>query len=236
MDKIDFTLILACYNEGPTLLNSLKQIEKIMNDTKYKWECICINDSSRDNTYQTLQTFVRSRKNFQLYNHEKNIGRGGTVSEGIKKSKGRVVGFIDVDLEVSEIYIPIFIKAVDEGADIIIATRVYKIAFSNLIRALSTKVYVMLATFILDLKFKDTEAGYKFFNRKKILPILEKTKDKHWFFDTEIVARSYWSGLKIKEIPVLFIRRNDKASTVRLIPDTYAYLKALWNFKKSLQI
>ena len=94
----------------------------------------------------------------------------------------------------------------------------------------------MLATFILDLKFKDTEAGYKFFNRKKILPILEKTKDKHWFFDTEIVARSYWSGLKIKEIPVLFIRRNDKASTVRLIPDTYAYLKALWNFKKSLQI
>ena len=114
----------------------------------------------------------------------------------------------------------------------VIATRIYKESLTSLNRWILSKGYNLLITKMLDLNIKDTEAGFKFFNRKKILPILKTVKDKKWFFDTEIIARAKTKKLKIVEIPVLFLRRHDKKSTVRIIPDILAYLKAIYLFKK----
>lgn len=234
MAKIDVSLVLACYNEGPTLSQGLSKIKKVLDGTRYLWEMICIDDKSQDETSRLLEKFAKGKKNVRVFFHKKNVGRGGTVAEGIKKARGKVVGFIDVDLEVSPVYIPEFVRAVNGGADMAIATRIYQEEISALPRWLASKGYVLTVRSFLGLNYKDTEAGYKFFNRRKILPILKKTRDKKWFFDTEIVARSTWSGLKVEEISVLFLRRTDKKSTVRLIPDTIAYLKAVWAFKRKV--
>jgi len=100
-----------------------------------------------------------------------------------------------------------------------------------LLDILASKIYALAVKTLLKISIEDTEAGYKFFKRSKILPILSKVRDKHWFWDTEICVRAYWSGLKISEIPVLFIRRRDKKSTVKLIPDTYDYIKKIIKFR-----
>lgn len=235
MKKIKLSLILACYNEGPTLATNLKKIKEVLDSTIYIWEIICIDDKSDDETYRILSSFAKGKKNVHIFKHETNIGRGGTVQDGIKIAKGDVVGFIDVDLEISPIYIPEFIRSVESGWDVVIATRIYKESLTSLFRWVLSKGYNQLTKYYLSLKFKDTEAGYKFFNQKKILGIVRETKDQGWFFDTEIVARSFYKKLKIKEIPVLFLRREDKQSTVRILHDTIAYLKAIVRFKKEIK-
>lgn len=214
------------------MTDSLNKIEEIMNGTRYRWEAICIDDESKDDTPRFLREFTQKKKNLKAIYHKKNIGRGGTVTEGMKKAKGRVVGYIDVDLEVSPVYIPEFIRAIDKGADVAIATRIYGKGLTGMFRWIASKVYVSIVRNYLSVGFKDTEAGYKFFNRKKFLPVLRKTRNKAWFFDTEIVTRSVWEGLKVVEIPVLFIRRTDKASTVRLFQDSIDYLIAVRRFRK----
>lgn len=237
MDKRpDVSLVLACYNEGKTLKQSLEKIWEHLSGSRFTSEVICIDDASRDTTLETIENFAKHKKNWTVYSHTQNKGRGGTVKEGILKSKGKVVGYIDVDLEVSAAYINDFVRSIDKGADLAIATRVYKVAPSSLIRAASSILYTMLSRRILGHSFQDTEAGYKFFNRKRIIPILKKTKSDHWFFDTEIILRSVKKGLKVSEISVLFLRRTDKVSTVRLIPDTWDYLKSLWRFRKELKL
>lgn len=234
MKKIDLTLVLACYNEGPTLKQSLQKIVKILSDTKFNWQIIAIDDSSDDKTYKTLANFAQQVKNFEVSQNTINLGRGGTVTKGMLRAEGSIVGYIDVDLEISPVYIPEFIRAIYENNDVVIATRIYKESFFSITRWILSKGYLILVTKMLRLKIRDTEAGYKFFKRKKILPILGKIRNKGWFFDTEIVALSAYNNLKIKEIPVLFLRRHDKKSTVRLIPDTLSYIKALIEFKKVL--
>ena len=79
----------------------------------------------------------------------------------------------------------------------------------------------------------DTETGFKFFNRGKILPVLEQVQDKRWFWDTEIMVRALWNGLNITEIPCLFMRRSDKKSTVNLRKDIWDYLAKLYRFQKT---
>lgn len=228
---VDLSLTLACYNEGATLKDSLEKISKVLEDTKLSYEVLCIDDKSKDDTPTYLADFSKGKRNWKVFFHDENKGRGATVKEGILKSKGEAVGYIDVDLEVSAVYIPEFVRQVREGADVVIATRVYKIAPSNLLRSLSTVCYAALARWILKHGLRDSEAGYKFFSRKKILPVLKKCQNDHWFFDTEILIRSIDYGLVIRQIPVLFLKRQDKKSTVNLVSDTFKYLKELREFQ-----
>ncbi len=229
----DLSLILACYNEGRTFKRSLEKINRVLADMNYSYEVICIDDKSKDKTPKTLKEYTKNKKNWKAFYHKKNKGRGATVKEGIRKAKGDIVGYIDVDLEVSAVYIPEFVrKTSDGGAEIVIATRVYKIALPTIIRSLSTVSYALLSRLVLEHNLKDTEAGYKFFSRKKILPVVKKCQDNHWFFDTEILMRGLDYNMKIKQIPVLFLKRQDKKSTVRLISDTLKYLKALREFRQ----
>jgi hypothetical protein len=54
-----------------------------------------------------------------------------------------------------------------------------------------------------------------------------------WFWDTEVMVRAVLADLVVREMPVLFVRRIDKASTVRLIPDSIDYLRALRRFRRA---
>lgn len=230
--KVDVSIVLACYNEGPTLEQSLNTVQDTMSKTKYSWEVICIDDNSSDDTANIINKFASKNKNFSTIYHKKNKGRGATVREGMLKSRGEVTGYIDVDLEVDAVYIPKFVQTIKSDVDVAIAHRIYKEEIIGVLRWLASKLYVIVVRSVLGLDFKDTEAGYKFFNRKKIIPVLKKTKNNGWFFDTEVLAESSVAGLKINEIPVLFVRRPDKKSTVRLIPDTIDYIKAITAYKK----
>jgi hypothetical protein len=45
------------------------------------------------------------------------------------------------------------------------------------------------------------------------------------------MVRSLFAGLTIRELPCLFVRRHDKVSSVRLLPDTLEYARNLWRFR-----
>ena len=233
MNKFDFSLILPCYNEEETFNDSVEKIIKVLDGTDCTWEIIFIDDKSKDKTVVLINKVIKkySRKNLSAYFHQKNQGRGSTVKEGFLKSQGKIVGFLDIDLEIGEWYVPKFIQAIEKGADMAIANRVYDLNLSGLIRWFSSKGYVLLRKLTLGLPYEDTEAGYKFFRKKRCLGIFKKSNNKTWFWDTEIMALAYQAKLKVTEIPVAFVRRKDKTSTVRLIPDTIRYLKDLIQFR-----
>ena len=90
-----------------------------------------------------------------------------------------------------------------------------------------------LVKLLLKLDLKDTETGCKFFNREKILPILEEIHDRHWFWDTEIMARAYIKGLKIIETPSIFIRKGFY-TRVRIFRDSLVQFRNLARFKREL--
>lgn len=232
MRKVDVSLILPCFNEEKIILESLRKIIAMFEDTKFSWELICIDDGSQDSTRRILKKFSRNKKNIRVVTNQMNLGRGGSVIEGFDLAKGEVVGFIDSDLEVSPIYIPEFVREVRKGADLAIGNRRYNETFLTLHRWVMSKLYTSVVKYFFSMDISDTEAGYKFFNKKKILPVFKTIQNKRWFFDTEIVARSYWAKLKIVEIPILLIRRTDKQTSVKFLKDSLDYLTSLWRLKK----
>jgi len=236
-EKFDLSLILACYNEGTIFKDNVKKVFNVLDQTDFSYEIIFIDDASIDKTGTAIAKIIKDNplRNLRSIYHDKNQGRGKTVTEGIREAKGKVVGFIDIDLEIPADYLPRFVNAILSGYDVAIAYRVYDFTLRRLIRWFTSKGYIALRKKLLKTDLKDTEAGYKFFNRQKILPILKKTKDPGWFWDTEIMINSSLNNLRIMEIPTVFIRNFQKKSTVKLIPDTFDYLLKIIKFWQQLK-
>lgn len=235
MKKVEVSIILSCYNEGSTFEKSVERIITVLKSTRRNWEIIFVEDKSTDDTPKTIEKLVKKYKNTQAIFHKKNEGRGKSVSDGIKAARGPICGYLDVDLEVPPSYIPMFVKEIEEGSDLVVGKRFYEGGgLNSILRYMASKIYALAVKYIVDTPIEDTEAGYKFFRTKKILPILAKVKSKHWFWDTEICAQAHWNELSTTQVPVLFKRRDDKKSTVRLIPDTIDYIKNLVRLKSQI--
>lgn len=234
MTNLDLSLIIPCYNEEVILEGNTKQIFEILDGTRFNYEIIFVDDRSQDNTKDIIEKIISDHpdKKIKKIFHEKNRGRGSAVSDGIKASSGEVAGFIDIDLEVHARYIPYFILAIKKGFDIAVAHRVYKFNPKAIFRFITSKGYIFLVRRLLKVNLKDTESGFKFFSREKILPIVNEIKEEGWFWDTEIMARAFRIGYKIKEIPCLFLKNPKKHSTVNVVRDSTYYFKKLWEFRK----
>lgn len=236
--SLDLSLVLACYNEEPIIEDSIREILQVLDHIRLSYEIILVDDCSQDRTRELIDKIIAqnpSREMRKLF-HEKNIGRGGAVTDGIRLACGDVVGFIDIDLEVPAHYILPCVVAIRNGADVATAWRKYEqLSWRTLHRWFVSQGYIFLVKRMLATNLKDTETGYKFFNRKSVLPILDHVEDGRWFWDTEIMARSYFAGLNIIEIPAIFIKRPEKKSTVNIVADSVDYVVKLLRFQRSVR-
>lgn len=237
---MDVSIILPCFNEAQILAKTVKEIRGVLDKTIFKYEIIIAEDSSTDGTDLIAKNLSIQFDNIVWLHRDNKRGRGGAVSNAIKKAKGRIAGFIDVDLETPVHYIYPMLLEIDNGADIALATRIFKLNKYQLIfrlpKVLSHYCYLWLSRRILGTTLMDAEAGFKFFNRERILPLLDEVKDERWFWDTEIMVRSYYKGFKIKELPTLFIPEYSRVSKVNLLSDSIDYLIKLFRFRSELRL
>ncbi len=229
---LDFTLVVACYNEEGHLAESVRQVREVLGRTSYTYEILFVDDCSRDSTREIIDHIVASDPAScrRLFNRH-NMGRGATVRHGFENARGRWVGFVDIDLEVGAHYIPYCLVSLEEGADVVCGWRVYKFRWHSLIRYILSRGYSWLVRLVLRLPFNDTETGFKFFQRASVLGVLAEVRSRGWFWDTEVMARAYAHNLKVVEKPCLFIRKLDKKSSVHVVRDTLSYFVSLFSFR-----
>lgn len=234
---LDLSLVVACYNEEPILEASVREIVSVLESTRLTYELIFVDDCSNDRTREIIAKLLAQYPDraSRAILHKRNIGRGGTVTDGFRAATGRVIGFIDIDLEVHARYIPSCVLAVLDGADLVIGRRIYKFYLKGTLRHLASRGYNWLMRHLLDIPLSDTESGFKFFRRDAVLPVLDEVQDRQWFWDTEIVVRLFLRGAKVQEVPCLFMRRFEKQSTVKLARDSWEYWKRLWRFRTVVQ-
>lgn len=233
----DVSVVLACYNEEPHLASSFAEIVATLDETRRPYEVVFVDDCSRDRTRDVIAALVASHPQVatQVILHEANRGRGATVTDGFRAARGRIAGYLDVDLEVHSRYIPSLVRAIEQGADVAVVQRIYAFQVRSLDRYMMSRGYSFLVRRLLGVPFRDTESGYKFFRRDALLPVLDEIADRGWFWDTEFMVRAARHGLRVVEVPGAYIRRYDKASTVKGIRDSVQYFLKLARFRRRLR-
>ena len=231
------SLVLACYNEAQHLEASFAEIRDSLEQARFPFEILFVDDVSRDDTRAIIARIVAAHPQLALRTilHERNRGRGATVTDGFRAARGAITGYIDVDLEVHSRYIPSLVHAIERGADVATLRRIYAFQVRSLDRYAMSRGYSFLVRRLLGVDLADTETGYKFFGREKVLPLLDEIRDPGWFWDTEFMVRAARRGLKLVEIPGAYIRRGDKTSTVKGLSDSLRYFRQLLRFRGELR-
>lgn len=208
------SVIIPSYNEETNIrLGALEKVAAYLNNQKYLWEVIIVDDGSTDASISLIGEFAGGHKNFRLLENP-HQGKAATVITGIMEAKGDIILFSDLDqatpLRELENVLPWF----DKGFDVVIGSRQGRREGAPLLRRLMARGFMFLRTMVLGLKgISDTQCGFKAFKReiaRKIIGTLSLYGTKKIVsgamvtagFDIEVLFVAKTLGYSIKEVPV----------------------------------
>ena len=120
MKKVSF--VIPCYRSEKTLEGVVSEIKETMQKLqKYSFEIILVNDSSPDNTWQTIQKVCRENDNVVGVNLSKNFGQHAALMAGMRETVGDYVVCLDDDGQTPANEVDKLLNALEEGNDAVYA-------------------------------------------------------------------------------------------------------------------
>lgn len=229
------SIIIPCYNEENRIAKTLKEISSHLKRKDFDYEIVVVNDGSSDKTSEVVNNL--KIEEIVFIDNKENRGKGFVVRQGLMSSRGEYRIFTDADnstpIEEIDKFIPYL-----EDYDIIIGSRAMKESVIKnpqpFSRIFVGKVFNLMVQFITGLwGVWDTQCGFKSFNKKAVNEIIPLCVIDRWAFDPEIIKLAKIKGLKIKEVPIVWI--NDKESKVKkraMIKMAIDLLLIRWNLIK----
>jgi dolichyl-phosphate beta-glucosyltransferase len=208
------SVVFPAYNEEKNIrLGALDKISHYLEQQKYLWEVIIVDDGSTDGTRELLDEYARLNHGITII-HNPHMGKAGTVTRGVLAASGDIILFSDLDqatpIHEAEKLLP-YIK---QGYDVVVGSRNTKREGAPPLRLLMARGFMMLRTSILGLKgIIDTQCGFKAFRKKAAMDIFRSLKlygaqrevsgsMVTAGFDIEVIFLAKKRGYKIKEVPV----------------------------------
>ena len=118
------SIIAPFYNEGEAVEPFYRAIRGVLDsvpDTRF--EVICVDDGSRDDTLQRLIALIDCDARFSVIELSRNFGKEAALTAGLDGAHGDAVIPIDADLQDPPELIPALIAAWQKGADVVLAKR-----------------------------------------------------------------------------------------------------------------
>jgi dolichol-phosphate mannosyltransferase len=121
--KPQFSIIIPCYNEEEVLPQLFSRLSAVAETWGGDYEIICINDGSRDRTWELLQAQHSRDPRWKGICFARNFGHQTAVSAGLSQASGRAVIVIDADLQDPPETIVKLIEKWREGFEVVYAVR-----------------------------------------------------------------------------------------------------------------
>lgn len=220
MKKSTVEITIPVYNEEKELEKSINKLSNFceINLKEYDWRITIADNASGDNTPIIASNISKNNPKVSLFRLEEK-GRGRAVKRAWSNSGADFCCYMDLDLSTDLIHLPNIIKALKQGNDIAIGSRLANGARVEGRTALREITSRALNFFFIQLwfgtHFTDAQCGFKAVTKNVVEKLIPKIKDNEWFFDGELLIVGEKSGYKIHEEPVHWV--DNPGSTVRLI-------------------
>jgi len=212
---------IPAYNEEKTIGSLINKIHEVMSSGRYDYKVLVVDDGSKDKTAE-----VAKLANAVVYSHPKNYGLADTFrteTEKALKLGADVIVHIDADIQYKPEEIPLLLKEIENGYDLVLGSRFKgKIEYMPIIKKLGNKAFSRVVSNITGIRISDAQTGFRAFTKN----VAEKIKitSNHTYTQEQII-RGVKKKFKIKEVPIYFAKRNDKS---RLISNPFKYAISAW--------
>jgi glycosyltransferase involved in cell wall biosynthesis len=198
------SLIIPAFKQEKTILDDIKNLDKVLSSFSYNHEIIVVVDGFLDKTFEKVKTL--ESETIKVTGYKENHGKGYAVKYGVIKARGDVIGFIDAGMDLDPSEISVALDLMDwNKADIIVGSKLHPDSKVNypLSRKILSWGYRKLTHLLFGFNVKDTQVGFKFFKRKVAKDVFSRIIIKRFAFDVEILTVAYKLGYtKIYESPI----------------------------------
>ena len=177
---------------------------RVLDASGMTFEIITVSDGSTDGSPFTLEGFPESvvrRVSFAT-----NMGKGHALREGLALGRGRYLGFIDADGDISPELLAPFVSIMQSlEPDIIIGSKRHPDSSVHYppLRRLYSWGYQHLIGLLFRLHVKDTQVGIKLVDRRVIADVLPLLRESRFALDLELLVLARRLGYtRIVEAPV----------------------------------
>jgi glycosyltransferase involved in cell wall biosynthesis len=202
-----FSVIIQAYNYGHYISES---IQSILNQSFQDWECIVIDDGSKDDTSDVVKGFTIKDSRIK-YHFQKNAGLSKARNRGISLAKGSYFQFLDADDLLEPEKLQLFNDTIinHPEADVLYSEgRLFK--ESDLEKLLYNYVELEQKEWTLNTSGKGNKIIAEFLKSNRFLvnmPVVRSSVAKKMLFDIQHLSAAKWGF--VHENSHKFIQGND---------------------------
>jgi glycosyltransferase involved in cell wall biosynthesis len=211
---LNLSIILPVHNESLLIIQSVTDIERVLDKAKIIHELIFVENGSTDDSYLKLQKLKREIKNAKLIRSE--IGWGNAVRAGIWQAQADLVCYMVSDGQIDAKFIVELYEKYQENIHnpSIALYKIWRTNRENATRLVNSRSYNFISRLLFGLESWDINATPKLMETK-LLKSLTLTSE-NIAIDLELMLKLKKLGLTWREIPVPSKKRDAGKSTTNL--------------------
>ncbi|HLC72479.1 MAG TPA: glycosyltransferase [Candidatus Nanoarchaeia archaeon] len=191
---------------------------------QYKWNIvIAINGKQPEKVIALAKKFEKKFKKRITHVYTASPGKGHGIIAAWSQRKTDIYAYMDIDLATDLSALVPLLKAIEEGNDIVGGSRYHPLSKikRSLKRYIISRGYTLLFyRSMLVPSVRDPQCGFKAVTPRVVKEVLPLIKDKVWFWESEMIYLAYKMGMKIREIPVIWVEKKiSGVNLVKIIPD-----------------
>jgi dolichol-phosphate mannosyltransferase len=204
-------IVTPTYNEKDNLPRFIPAVRAALPPA----DILVVDDNSPDGTGAIADAFAVKDEHVRVLHRAGKLGLGTAYTQAF--ARGLAEGYdrffeMDADLSHDTKYLTDFVRALDDGADVVIGSRNIPgggVEGWGLGRHVISKGGSLYSRTILGLGVRDLTSGYKAFTRRALEAIdLPSVSSNGYSFQIELTYRAIRKGMRVAEVPIVFVDRT----------------------------
>jgi len=213
------SIVIPAYNEEESIIETIDMIEEAFSKVTIDHEIFIVNDNSKDNTLQVLETLAQK---YPSVKYETNLGPNGfgyAVRYGLERFSGDCVAVMMADLSDSPYdLIRYYTTMVEGNYDCVFGSRFIKggkVIDYPFIKKIINRIANLIIRMVMRIKYNDTTNAFKLYKREVIQgvkPILSP----HFNLTIELPLKAIIRGYSYTVVPNSWTNRKYGVSKLKI--------------------
>ena len=216
--QVRVEIVIPVYNEERVLRQSVETLRAyLIRYFPYRWQITIADNASTDQTWARAEALAAEYEGVRAL-HLDQKGRGRALRTAWLASDADVVSYMDVDLSTNlESFLPLVAPIITGHSDLAIGSRLLRgaVIARQWKREIISRCYNLMIWMLFHNRFSDAQCGFKAVRTTAAHELLPNVENQEWFFDTELLLLAEERGLRIYEVPVVWVEDLDSRVNIR---------------------